>query len=368
MQAILHVPVLADGLGELIGADLLPGQVGHGVDGLAVPAAAGRGAASAHDLDRQLGMREQDPAGHRVADPGELEGARLPPTMPGVLGEIHGWHVPPGQPRQLLVQPGTVALDDEHVMRIASVQVAGVLVLRVESVGSDDRAGDIDSVQQRGERGDLVRLPVDHRLTQHDAAAGIERREQVHRPLVGEAGAASGLAIHRDDPRRGCCDPRCAGPRVLLRHAGLRRVRGWEVGAGDQPVRHRLVQRFRVEFLQDPADRRLARRRPRNREPEPDPHAQRQVMGPFGDRDVAAGPGQHRAHRQREHRHQPMPDPAAGARVGHRRQRSHQIGRRLHIHLLPRGIGVGHTIGCGPDAGGEQVDRRGWAGGHDTLR
>jgi hypothetical protein len=269
MQAILHVPVLADGLGELIGADLLPGQVGHGVDGLAVPAAAGRGAASAHDLDRQLGMREQDPAGHRVADPGELEGARLPPTMPGVLGEIHGWHVPPGQPRQLLVQPGTVALDDEHVMRIASVQVAGVLVLRVESVGSDDRAGDIDSVQQRGERGDLVRLPVDHRLTQHDAAAGIERREQVHRPLVGEAGAAGGLAVHRDDPRRGnprrrCGDPRRTGPCVLLRRAGLRRVRGWRAGAGgagDQPVRHHPVQRFRVDLLQGPADRRLARRR-----------------------------------------------------------------------------------------------------------
>ena len=110
MQAILHVPMRADGLGELIGADLLPGQVGHGVDGLAAPTAAGRGAASAHDLDRQLGVREQDPAGHRVADRGELEGARLPPTMPGVLGEIHGWHVRQGSPANCWCSLGRLPL------------------------------------------------------------------------------------------------------------------------------------------------------------------------------------------------------------------------------------------------------------------
>jgi hypothetical protein len=51
VQPIFHVPVLAKGIGQLVGPDLLPGQVGHGVDGLAVPAAAGRWAAVAQDLD-----------------------------------------------------------------------------------------------------------------------------------------------------------------------------------------------------------------------------------------------------------------------------------------------------------------------------
>jgi hypothetical protein len=50
VQAIFHVPVLANGTGQLVGPDLLPAQVGHPVDGLAVPAAAGRWAAVAQDL------------------------------------------------------------------------------------------------------------------------------------------------------------------------------------------------------------------------------------------------------------------------------------------------------------------------------
>src|SRR5690348_1662176 len=49
--------------------------------------------------------------------------------MSGVLGEVHGRDVGPGQPDQLLVQSGTVALDHEHVVRAASVQVKGMLVL-----------------------------------------------------------------------------------------------------------------------------------------------------------------------------------------------------------------------------------------------
>src|SRR5690242_4095478 len=54
--------------------------------------------------------------------------------MSGVLGEVHGRDVGPGQPDQLLVQSGTVALDHEHVVRAASVQVKGMLVLGVQSV------------------------------------------------------------------------------------------------------------------------------------------------------------------------------------------------------------------------------------------
>jgi hypothetical protein len=84
-------------------------------------------------------------------------------------------------------------------MCAAAVQVVGVVVLGVQSVGGDDRVGDADPVQQRGERGDLVRLAVDHGLAQHDPAAGVERREQVHRTPIGATGTAGGLAVHRDN-------------------------------------------------------------------------------------------------------------------------------------------------------------------------
>jgi hypothetical protein len=42
VQAVLDAPVPADRLGEVIGADLVPGQVDDRVDGLGVPFAAGR--------------------------------------------------------------------------------------------------------------------------------------------------------------------------------------------------------------------------------------------------------------------------------------------------------------------------------------
>ena len=209
-----------------------------------------------------------------------------------------------------------------------------------------DRSGDVDTVQQRRERGDLVGLPV----TTHwpstipspcsSAASRCTARSSApprapRADLPSTAMGPSATRTRRRDPRRGSeRDPHRTGPRALLRRAVAAAGRGRRAdagGAGDQPVRHHPVQRLRVDLLQDPADRRLARRRSSNREPEPDPGAQRQVMGPFGDRDVAAGPGQHRAHRQREHRHQPVPDPAAGTRIWHLRQRCHQIGRRIRL-------------------------------------
>jgi hypothetical protein len=96
----------------------------------------------AHDLDRQPGVREQDSAGHRVGDLGEFEGAVLATAVSGVVCDVHGRDVRPGQPDQLPVQLGPIALHNEHVVRAAAVQVAGVLVLCVECVGGDDRIGD----------------------------------------------------------------------------------------------------------------------------------------------------------------------------------------------------------------------------------
>ena len=69
-------------------------------------------------------------------------------------------------------RPRLVLLAGEYEPGAAFVQVVRVRTLRVESIGSDDRVGQIDSgrgegVQQRGELGDLVALRADLDLAQH---------------------------------------------------------------------------------------------------------------------------------------------------------------------------------------------------------
>src|SRR6266536_3796747 len=66
------------------------------------------------------------------------------------------------------LQGRLVALDTEHVVGLAVPdQVAGILGLGVERVGSDDLALQIHPLQQRPEPGDLVALGVDPALGQH---------------------------------------------------------------------------------------------------------------------------------------------------------------------------------------------------------
>ncbi len=80
-------------------------------------------------------------------------------------------------------------LDDQQVARTALVQVGCVAVLGVQSVRGDDRIGDLDLVQQRGEQGDFVGLGVHPDLAQHHAMGVIERGEQVPGGLLVTAGA-----------------------------------------------------------------------------------------------------------------------------------------------------------------------------------
>jgi len=103
-------------------------------------------------------------------------------------------------------------------------------------------------------------------------------------------------------------------------------------------------------------------------EPEPGPHAQRQVMGPFVDRDVATGPAStvHTASASTVTNRCRIPRRARGSgTVANAATRS---GGRLHTRLLPEGSGSDTRSDAAPNAGGEHVDRRGWASGHDTLQ
>jgi hypothetical protein len=71
----------------------------------------------------------------------------------------------PGQPVELAGLTALVVLDREEVVGAAFAQVGGVGVLGVESIGGDDRPGEVgivDLVEQRLELGDFVcfRAPI----------------------------------------------------------------------------------------------------------------------------------------------------------------------------------------------------------------
>ena len=70
-------------------------------------------------------------------------------------------------------------LDGEQVVRAAPGQVVSMAALGVKCVGSDDRAGDVDAVQQGREHRDLVRLRADLYLAQHGTMGVIQRGQQM---------------------------------------------------------------------------------------------------------------------------------------------------------------------------------------------
>ena len=66
--------MVADDVGELVGADVAPAQIGDGVDGLGVPASGRAGASAADDLESQLSVPEPERAGAAVAQAGQVAG------------------------------------------------------------------------------------------------------------------------------------------------------------------------------------------------------------------------------------------------------------------------------------------------------
>ena len=85
-----------------------------------------------------------------------------------------------------------------------------VLALGVQRVGGDHQPGQVQAgqrVQQWSERGDLVGLAVHRDLPEHDSRVVIDHRAQmpclsVPVGVIGSAGAgaAHGLAVHREHP------------------------------------------------------------------------------------------------------------------------------------------------------------------------
>jgi hypothetical protein len=118
-------------------------------------------------------------------------------------GGVGDGHLGPGQSFQLGQERRQVAFDRQQVVRATAGEVADMAPLGVRAtagevadmaplgvqrVGGDDRPGDVHAVQQRAERVDLIGLPVHHGLPEHDTGGGVERGQQMCRPVVAPAG------------------------------------------------------------------------------------------------------------------------------------------------------------------------------------
>jgi hypothetical protein len=124
------------------------------------------------------------PGRHR----GDLQGALFGAAVAFVPGLAGDGDLPPGQGGQLGVQAGLVALDGDQVVRAAlGDQVLGVSALGVQGIGSHDRPGQVDAVQQRSEQQDLVCLGLDVGLSQDEAVPVIECGQQMPAGITGRA-------------------------------------------------------------------------------------------------------------------------------------------------------------------------------------
>jgi hypothetical protein len=135
----------------------------------------------------------------------------------------------------------------------AFVQVGRVAVLGVQCICGDHGVGEVDPIQQWRKGGDLVALVVDLHLAHHDTAGVLECGEQVPCRAVSRAGAARGLAVHRDRSHR------LVG-RALAGERSTSQADSACLGV-------------RVDGLQDSAKRGLTGGAPAD--PEPDPHRYR---------------------------------------------------------------------------------------------
>jgi hypothetical protein len=211
----------------------------------------------------------------------------------------------------------------------------------VERVGGDHRASQVEPVQQRLERRDLLGRAADLALGQHRAAGVVHRRQQVHGAAVtvGWVGAAQRLAVDCHRPLR--------WPLPLVRANAVAWVMAVVVG---QPGADGAGQRVGVQAGQGAADGGLGRHRPvvgsvaagAKRGPD----RLRRVGGPFGDRGDRPGAGQHRGGGHGQDGDQGVAAAASPPGVGD----GGQVGQQV------RGVGVGELARVGVG----EVGQGGW--------
>jgi hypothetical protein len=128
------------------------GEAGDRVHRHGAPAAAAKGADPSGDAQGLGGVGEV-----QAGDGGDLQAAGLGTAVAAVVDGVGDGDVAPRQRLELLLQRGLVGLDDQQVGGVlVGDQPFGVLTLGVQGVGGDDGVGEVQSLKQRPEPGDLV--------------------------------------------------------------------------------------------------------------------------------------------------------------------------------------------------------------------
>lgn len=283
----------------------------------------------------------------------------------GVVTVNHG-DLLPGRVVELAGLTALVVLDREEVVGAALSQVGGVGVLGVESIGGDDRPGEVgivDLVEQGRELGDLVRLRADLTRGQGDAIAMPDRGQHENPAAVRAFCTAQALAVHRDRPapatHRIGLGGSLVGPALfaLLTAVGhQRRGRCGLVGEQglqvDEPGRAELG---RIESPQHTAQGLLARHPVSAQErvvgqPEGSQFLGGRTPAPLrcrGDRVVARGC--HRADHQGQQGAETVAHPAGSARIGERLELGDQAADMILHCTLTQGFQTGRGAGAGSD-------------------
>jgi hypothetical protein len=181
-------------------------------------------------------------------------------------------------------------LDDQDVMRLfLGDHEVRVSALGMQRIGGDDAPGQVQGLQQRGERGDLVRLAIHTGLGEHGAGALIEGSQQVHGLPVaaGVPGSPHCLAVHghRPAPALALLPPLASGPQPRFQPGPHGRVEGRGINGFQDPADGGLIWR------PGPAGQRVTAHS------ESSQHLRRRVRHPLAHRGKRLRPGQHGRHR-----------------------------------------------------------------------
>jgi hypothetical protein len=185
-------------LGQPGGAGLLKRQAGDRIDGHGLPPGGVQLAGLAGDLQDLGGVRESE-----VADRDRFEGPDLDAAVAAVAGAVTDRDVVPWQAGAAFQQPGLVGLHREEVVgMLAGDQELGGLGVGLQRAGGHYHTGQVEPIQQRGERGDFLGRAGDLALGQHLAGGVVHRRQQMRRTATcaGRVGATEGLAVHGHCP------------------------------------------------------------------------------------------------------------------------------------------------------------------------
>jgi hypothetical protein len=170
---------------------------------------------------------------------------------------------------ELAVQGGLVGFDGQDVVGAAVDDGLGGVALAVQSIGGDDRPGDVDSVEKCSQLWYFVGLGAYGELGEHDTGLLAQSGQKVHQVTGAVAGSAQRFAVECDHP-------------TATKHAGVQ----------PHPRAEQRVEPIGGQPLQTAANRRLAR--DSSGHPQPRQGLGRDVGGPPGDRRERARPGDHR--------------------------------------------------------------------------